>query len=129
MITIMLSLNGFSQTVTRDSSIVRLQIDTARMVVKDLIEGDKLREERPILLEKVRLLEGKITTMTDLNYNLREQIKNYTLIISNKDKEIEAQRQIIIESDKEIKRQKRRTVIYKIGTILGAAGTLIFAVL
>ena len=125
----MLSLSAFSQTVTNNPTTVRLQIDTARFVAQDLIEGDQLREERPILLDKITALEGKITVLNDLNNNLREQMANYVSIISNKDKEIQLQNQIIKESDRVLRKQKIKTAVYKVTTILGVAGTLILAVI
>ena len=125
----MLSLNAFSQTVTNNPTTVRLQIDTARFVAQDLIEGDQLREERPILLDKITALEGKVTVLNDLNNNLRQQMGNYVSIISNKDKEIQLQNQIIKESDRALRKQKIKTAVYKVTTILGVASTLILAVL
>lgn len=124
-----MSLSAFSQTVTSNPTIVRVQIDTARLVARDLIDGDKLREERPILLQKITALEGKVVVMDSLTNNLRQQITNYQSIISNKDKETTAQQQIIKETERALRRQKATTIIYKVGTVIGVAGTLIFAIL
>lgn len=124
-----MSLSAFSQTVTSNPTIVRVQIDTARLVARDLIDGDKLREERPILLQKITALEGKVVVMDSLTNNLRQQITNYQSIISNKNKETAAQQQIIKETERALRRQKATTIIYKVGTVIGVAGTLIFAIL
>ena len=55
----MMSLKGFSQNVT-DSTSIQLKKPIAKLVIKDLITGDGLKEELTLSISKIKLLEQKV---------------------------------------------------------------------
>ena len=59
IILMMMSLKGFSQNDTVQSSI-QLKKPIAKLVIKDLITGDGAKEELAITSDKIKLLEQKI---------------------------------------------------------------------
>lgn len=63
LLTVTLSLNVFSQTVTeiRDTSHVVLTTEVARKVAVDLLEGDAAKEQLLLLERKAEVLDSTIT--------------------------------------------------------------------
>ncbi len=82
---IIVSLKSFSQI---DTTRVSLEEQIARLVIKDLIEGDGAKKELSITLEKVSLLNQKIVLKDSIINTNTQQISNYNSIVSQKDSQV-----------------------------------------
>ena len=124
-----LSFKSFSQNVTsKDSTEIVLTRPIAKLVVKDLITGDQLLKEYNILENVLSETNLKLSTQKNLVINLNSQIDNYKTILGDKDKQFTTQKQLQDDLEKALKQANRRTTIYKIGTAVGAAATLLLLV-
>ena len=74
IILMMMSLQGFSQSVT-DSTSIQLKKPVVRLVIKDLITGDGAKEELSLVAKKIKLLETKIVFKDSVILNLNESNK------------------------------------------------------
>ena len=82
---VIVSLKSFSQI---DTTRVSLEEQIARLVIKDLIEGDGAKKELSITLEKVLLLDQKIVLKDSIINTNTQQITNYNSIVSQKDSQV-----------------------------------------
>ena len=82
---VIVSLKSFSQI---DTTRVSLEEQIARLVIKDLIEGDGAKKELSITLEKVSLLNQKIVLKDSIINTNTQQISNYNSIVSQKDSQV-----------------------------------------
>jgi len=82
---VIVSLKSFSQT---DTTRISLEEQIARLVIKDLIEGDGAKKELSITLEKVSLLNQKIVLKDSILNTNTQQISNYNSIVSQKDSQV-----------------------------------------
>ena len=82
---VIVSLKSFSQT---DTTRISLEEQIARLVIKDLIEGDGAKKELSITLEKVSLLNQKIVLKDSIINTNTQQISNYNSIVSQKDSQV-----------------------------------------
>ena len=82
---VIVSLKSFSQT---DTTRISLEEQIARLVIKDLIEGDGAKKELSITLEKVLLLDQKIVLKDSIINTNTQQITNYNSIVSQKDSQV-----------------------------------------
>ena len=85
MLLVIVSLKSFSQT---DTTRISLEEQIARLVIKDLIEGDGAKKELSITLEKVLLLDQKIVLKDSIINTNTQQITNYNSIVSQKDSQV-----------------------------------------
>lgn len=126
---VIVSFKSFSQNVTsKDSTEIVLTRPIAKLVVKDLITGDQLLKEYNILENVLSETNLKLSTQKNLVINLNSQIDNYKTILGDKDKQFTTQKQLQDDLEKALKQANRRTTIYKIGTAVGAAATLLLLV-
>ena len=79
MILMMMSLKSFSQNDTVPSSI-QLKKPIAKLVIKDLISGDGAKEELALNIDKLQILEQKITLKDSIIVNLNSQIGNFNSV-------------------------------------------------
>ena len=78
-----MSLKGFSQNVT-DSTSIQLKKPIAKLVIKDLITGDGIKEELSLSISKIRLLEQKVVLKDSIIFNLNSQVGNFESIMLTK---------------------------------------------
>jgi len=123
----MLSFKSFSQTDTI-STTIQLSKPVAKLVVTDLISGDQAKIEVKTLGELISELEKKNTTSLDIINNLEAQNKNFSLMINDYKEKSETQAQLSEDLQKALKRQKRQTTIYKIGSTVGLAATVLLLI-
>ena len=124
---LMLSFKSFSQTDTI-STTIQLSKPVAKLVVTDLISGDQAKIEVKTLGELISELEKKNTTSLDIINNLEAQNKNFSLMINDYKEKSETQAQLSEDLQKALKRQKRQTTIYKIGSTVGLAATVLLLI-
>ena len=121
---LLVSFSSFSQNDT----IVTLQEPVARLVIKDLISGDGARQELNATQSLLSMERTKLTIKDSIIGTLESKILNLNSIILNKDSQFELERQKSEELIREIKSQRRKTLLYKVGTAAGAAAAVILLV-
>jgi len=124
------TLTSFSQTVTNQTqtdTIIALKIPTAKLIIKDLIKGDgaliELEETKKIL----SLTTQKLVLKDEIIFTLNSKITNLDYIITQKDQQFKLEREKSESLLKELKLEKKKTFLYKVGTIVGvvAVGILL----
>ena len=120
----MISWNSFSQTVTDTTRIV-LTKPIAKLVVKDLISFDGLEKTNKTLNQLILETNNRLDKSLKLNTNLSQQVKNYKLIIGDKDVQLQTSDVLSKELQKELKKQARAKKLYQIGSGIGVFATLL----
>ena len=123
----MMSLNAFSQTAI-DSTKIQLTKPIAKLVIKDLIKFDGLSKEVVNLKSILDESNYKLDTQSKLLLNLESQNKNLEAIIRELDVKYETQSRLTKDFESALKRQKRQASFYKIGSVVGAAATILLLV-
>ena len=119
---VMLSLKGFSQSVTKtktDTTKVVLPVKIARQVYQDLLRYDGLKEEfnlTKIKLAKVEEREIQKDTIINL---LTKKDENNQFIIAKKDEQLQVSKELSDKLHKELKGQRAKTFLWKVGTFAG----------
>ena len=120
----MISWNSFSQTVTDTTRIV-LTKPIAKLVVKDLISFDGLEKTNKTLNQLIVETNNRLDKSLKLNNNLSQQVKNYQLIIGDKDIQLQTSDVLSKELQKELKKEARAKKLYQIGSGIGVFATLL----
>ena len=108
MLLVIVSLKCFSQI---DTTKISLQEPIARLIIKDLIEGDGAKKELSITLEKVLLLNQKIVLKDSIINTNTQQISNYNSIVSQKDSQIKLSQDLSDKLQEDLKKQRRKNKI------------------
>ena len=127
MITLLMSYNSFSQNDT-DSTKIVLTKPVAKLVIQDIIGGDQLKIQLRTTEELLGETNNKLETQSLLITNLETQISNYQGIIGDLNSKSKIQADLSKDLEKALKAQRRRTLLYKIGTIVGGTGTLLLLI-
>ncbi len=114
----MMSLKGFSQNDI-DTTSIQLKKPIARLVIKDLIKGDGANEELALNLQKISLLENKISLKDSVILSLNTQIDNVRSIVMTKDNQLNLSQELSKKLERDLKKQKFKT------KLMGGAGILI----
>jgi hypothetical protein len=112
---VMMSLKVFSQSDT--TYIIPLEEPIARLIIKDLIEGDGAKQELSITLEKVLLLNQKIVLKDSVINTQTQQITNYESVILTKDLQFKSSQELSDQLQKDLKKEKRKSRITIIASI------------
>ena len=112
---VMMSLKVFSQSDT--TYIIPLEESIARLIIKDLIEGDGAKQELSITLEKVLLLNQKIVLKDSVINTQNQQITNYESVILTKDLQFKSSQELSDQLQKDLKKEKRKSRITIIASI------------
>src|SRR5210317_585310 len=125
---LLLSWSSFSQKDTKKDSIVPLKVPIAKLVIKDLIEGDgnklvitDLNKLLDLNKEKLKVKDSVITTLGTKIFNLET-------IIVTKEEQFKLQQELSQKLHKELKSQKRKTFLYKVGAGVGAVATVLLLI-
>lgn len=107
---VIVSLKCFSQI---DTTKISLEEPIVRLIIKDLIEGDGIKEELSITLEKVSLLNQKIVLKDSIINTNSQQIDNYNSIILTKSKQVKVSQELTnkLETDLQIQKRKNKITI------------------
>jgi hypothetical protein len=122
-----MSFSSFSQIVT-DSTKIVLTKPIAKLVIKDIVFGDQLKIQLKTLEELLGETNLKVNTQSILVENLESQVLNYKNIVADLDSKSNIQTDLSKELERALKASKRRTFLYKVGTIVGGAATLLLLV-
>ena len=117
---LLLSLSSFSQT---DTSKVVISTPIAKLIVKDLILGDECREELKLTQDKVLKLQSREQQKDTIINLLEQKDTNNQFIINSQTSQLQLSQQLSQELHKELKGQRNKTLLWKVGTILGIATT------
>ena len=93
-----------------------------------MISGDGARQELNATQSLLSMERTKLTIKDSIIGTLESKILNLNSIILNKDSQFELERQKSEELIREIKSQRRKTLLYKVGTAAGAAAAVILLV-
>ena len=115
---------SFSQTVTNQrpvqtDTIVPLTIPTVKLIIKDLLKGDGAQIELVELQKVLQLTNEKMLLKDEVIFTLNSKISNLDYIILQKDEQFKLEREKSNSLLKELKAEKRKTFLYKVGTVLG----------
>ena len=121
IILLLVSFKSFSQKDT----IVSLKQPIAKLVIKDLITGDGAKEELRKTVELLQLEQKKIVIKDSVIGNLDIKVTNLESIITKKNEQFGLESKKSLELEKELKGEKRKTLLYKIGTYIGVGALLV----
>ena len=124
---VMMSLSAFSQNAT-DSTKIQLTKPIAKLVIKDLIQFDGLSVEMQTMQSILTETNNKLITQNELVTNLEIQNNNLEGVIKSLQSKYDVQATLSKDLELALKRQKRQATIYKIGSVVGAAATLLLLV-
>ena len=124
MILMTMSLKGFSQNDTLQSSI-QLKKPIAKLVIKDLITGDGAKEELALNIDKLQILEQKITLKDSIIVNLNSQIGNFNSILNTKSDQLALSRELSQKLQNDLKKQKLTTKLVGGAGIVAVLGVVI----
>ena len=119
------TLSSFSQTVTKTDSIVPLKVPTAKLVIKDLLQGDGAKAELVEANKVIDLQKGQIGLYVQKDSLKDQKIGNLNTIIEKKDQQISLYDNMTKDLQKELKVQQFKTKFYKAGSILGIGVAII----
>jgi hypothetical protein len=122
---LLLSLSSFSQQDTVKDSIVPLKIPIAKLVIKDLIEGDGNKEQLKEVAKVLELTQEKVKLKDEVIGSLNSKVLNLETIIATKDEQFKLQQELSKKLEKELRGEKRKTFLYKLGTGVGAVATVL----
>ena len=121
IILLLVSFKSFSQNDT----IVSLREPVAKLVIKDLIEGDGTKVELISTLELLKLEQKKVLLKDSVIGTLNIKVLNLEDIIGKKDEQFSLEREKSKQLEKELKGQRRKTFFYKVGTYIAAGAILV----
>ena len=114
------SLSSFSQT---DTTKVRISTPIAKLVIKDLIKFDGVTAELAATQDKVFKLEERESQKDGIIKLLEDKDKNNKYIIGTQKKQLDLSAELTEKLNKELKGQRRKTFLYKAGTVVGVITT------
>jgi hypothetical protein len=122
------SLSSFSQqdTATKSvDSIVPLKAPIARLVIKDLLEGDGNKEELEETNKVLSLTQEKIVLKDDIIASLNSKVLNLETIIETKQEQFDLQQELSDKLEIELRVEKTKSFLYKIGTGVGVVASVL----
>ena len=114
------SLSSFSQT---DTTKVRISSPIAKLVIKDLIKYDGAVLELKATQDKVIKLEERELQKDGIIKLLEDKDKNNKFIIGTQKSQLDLSAELTEKLNKELKGQRRKTFLYKAGTVVGVVAT------
>ena len=125
---LLLSFNSFSQqdtAIKSVDSIVPLQAPIARLVIKDLIEGDGSKEELQETVKILDLTQDKLVLKDEIISSLNFKVENLESIISTKEEQFKLQQELSTKLETELGIEKTKSLLYKVGTGIGAVAAVL----
>lgn len=115
--------NNQSQKQVNDTTKVKLKPSTARAAIKDIVRGEGCEVELKLTQEKVIKLEERETQKDTIISLLESKDKNNQYIIGQQSEQIDLYKNMTSDLKNEIKQSRRKTFLYKIGTLFGILTT------
>ena len=120
-------MNSFSQTVT-DTSKVVLSTETARKVIAELIEKDKLVQENENLKDQVDSWKSVDSLNINQISNLQNQVKNYKELLKLTDATNEAHRKKVENLEKQLNKSMKTSVALGVTTAASVLGFVVILI-
>lgn len=89
------------------------------MVIKDLLQGDQVKQENKTLRLIVSDLNTKYDFQKAYSDNMVKQVENLNIINAQKDLQLNTSQKFNKDLQKELKRERRKKAVYKLGSIVG----------
>ncbi|MDA9309737.1 hypothetical protein N9Q43_00765 [bacterium] len=118
----MMSLQSFSQSVI-DTTKIQIKKPIARLVIKDLIQGDGNAQEVILLNSKVNTLNQKVVLQDSIIFNLNFQIDNFNSILYSKKSQLDLSQELSKKLQIDLKKQKFKTKLISGTGIMIIIGT------
>jgi len=130
IISVMICWNSFSQTdIEKDSTkTIQLSNPIAKLVVKDLIQGDASSKELDAMIKLISVTNDKLVTQSDLVSNLKFQTSTLNNIILQKDNQIKTATEMSDELQSALKKANRQKKLYQIGSAIGGGAVLLLLI-
>jgi len=112
------------QTEKPVDSVIAFSSPFARLIVKDLIYGDRKQKEVVEITELLELTKNKLILKTQLVSTLEGKVGNLQTIIDSKNDQYRLQDELSKSLKKELRAEKRKSTLYKIGTGAGVVVAL-----
>lgn len=119
------SWKSFSQKDTKKDSIVPLKTSVAKLVIKDLLQGDGNKVELLEVSNLLKLTEKKVVLKDSVIYTLGSKLLNLETVITTKEEQFKLQQELSKKLEKELRVQKRNTFLYKVGTGVGVVASIL----
>ncbi len=81
----------------------------AKLVIKDLITGDGVKEELSLSISKINLLEQKVVLKDSVISNLNLKINNFNTILNTKSDQLSLSQELSKRLQTDLKKQKLKT--------------------
>jgi len=104
--------------------LIQLEPKVARLVVTDLLEGDKAKFEVKLLDEEVSLLKDKILVLDSILSKKDKIIINYEHIVGTKDEQLGTSFELNKRLQADLKKQKAKTKIFQMSSGLAVLTVL-----
>ena len=123
-------MSSFSQTDTEKDSTKTIQLSNpiAKLVVKDLIQGDASSKELDAMVKLISVTNDKLITQSDLVTNLKFQTSTLNNIILQKDSQIDTQAELSKDLQSALKRANRQKKLYQIGSAIGGGAVILLLI-
>jgi hypothetical protein len=100
-----------------------MKVPVAKLVIKDLIKGDAAILEIQDLNKTISLKDEQIFLFKQKDTLKNQKISNLESIIVKKDEQFDLERQKTESLTKELKVQRKKTLLFKVGTFVGVVFT------
>lgn len=120
----MMSLKSFSQNVT-DTTLIPLQKNIVRLVIKDLISKDGLEQEIIVINEKFQILEKKLVLKDEIIFTQNEKIINFQNMLDIRKTQLTLSQELSRKLQLDLKKQKFKTKLFSGIGIAAIAATVI----
>lgn len=127
ILTLTPSVSSFSQTVT-DTSKVVLSTETARKVIAELIEKDKLVRENDNLKVQVESWKSIDSLSTNQIGNLQTRIEDYKKLLKITDATSEAHRKKVESLEKQLNRSMKTSIVLGTTTVASVLSFIIILI-
>ncbi len=97
----------------------------AKLVIKDLITGDGIKEELSLSISKIRLLEQKVVLKDSVIKNLNFQVGNFESIMITKSNQLALSQELSKRLQTDLKKQKLKTKLMGGAGILAVVGVVV----
>mgnify|MGYP001176599425 FL=1 len=123
-------MSSFSQTGTEKDSTKTIQLSNpiAKLVVKDLIQGDARSKELDAMVKLISVTNDKLITQSDLVTNLKFQTSTLNNIILQKDNQLKTASEMSKDLQSALKKANRQKKLYQIGSAIGGGAILLLLI-
>jgi hypothetical protein len=121
-----MSLKGFSQSAI-DTTAIQLKKPIARLVIKDLIIGDGVKQELLFTQQKISLLETKVSLKDSIIFSLESKNKNFVVMLDVRNEQLTISKNLNLRLKSDLKKSRSQTkLIGFLGGIASFIGVILY---